>query len=110
MQNCGEIAQHRSVETEQLNEDILFELRIWIINRSLSKRTFMDLLCLMSQGDFTLSTLSSQAGPSPWDHSRLDVCDMPEILERSCISAQFLHHRDARYSADFFDRCFLTGL
>lgn len=63
MQCCGEVAQHCSVETEQLNEDILFELRIWIINHNLSKRTFMVLLCLLCPSEILLQAclLAKQA-------------------------------------------------
>lgn len=51
---ASEIMQYYSMETEELNEDILFDLREWIINHNLSRGKFMDSFCLLGAYEILL--------------------------------------------------------
>lgn len=51
---ASEIMLYYSAEREELNEDISFNLREWIINHNLSRGKFMDSFCLLGAYEILL--------------------------------------------------------
>lgn len=100
---ASEIMQYYSVEAEELNEHIWFDLREWIINHNLSRGKFMDSFCLL--GPYEILLQACFLANHPFLH-KIKADLTPLIIQRFKREAgfwvQFIFIKKWAYNANFF--------
>lgn len=103
---ASEIMQYYSMETEELNEDILFDLREWIINHNLSRGKFMDSFCLLGAYEILLQACFLANQPFlhriETDLTLLIIKDLREKLDFEC--SLFSQRNKHTMPANFFQK------